>query len=91
MCGSWRIQDEGKRGREVDFLLRQGMKIEGAVQVCADPEDEKTNKREINSLMAAMEEFELKEGIIVTMDLAKQLTMEGRTITYVPLFEWLLS
>jgi len=80
-----------KRGREVDFLVRHGMKIESAIQVCADPEDEKTNKREITALIAAMDEFDLKESIIVTMDLAKQLTMESRTINYVPLFEWLLS
>lgn len=80
-----------KRGREVDFLLRQGLKIENAIQVCADPEDEKTNKREINALIAAMAYFDLKESIIITMDLAKQLSIEGRVINYVPLFEWLLS
>ena len=80
-----------KRGREIDFLLRQGLQIESAIQVCADPEDEKTAKREITGIMAAMEEFDLKESTIVTMDLAKQLVMEGRTINYVPLFEWLLG
>ena len=80
-----------KRGKEVDFLVRKGMKIESAIQVCANPEDDKTKKRELSALNAAMHEFDLKEGIVITLDVRHELKDQGRKITFVPLWEWLLQ
>jgi len=80
-----------KRGREVDFVIREGMNIQHAIQVCADPEDEKTNKRELAGLNAALQAFDLKRGVIVTLDTAGETKMENRRITYVPISEWLLA
>ncbi len=79
-----------KRGKEVDFLVRKGMKIESAIQVCANPEDDKTKKRELSALDAAMHEFDLKEGIVITLDVRHEMKNQGRTIVFVPLWEWLL-
>ncbi|MCK4389874.1 MAG: ATP-binding protein [Desulfobacterales bacterium] len=80
-----------KRGREVDFVVRKGLKIESAIQVCSDPEDKKTNKREMTALEAAMREFDLKEAVIITLNVKSEFKEQGRTITFIPLYEWLLS
>lgn len=82
---------KGKRGREVDFLIRKGLNIEMAIQVCFDPEDEKTVQREINALDLVMQEYEIKDGLIITMNEAKLLKKRKRVITFIPLYEWLLS
>lgn len=80
-----------KRGREVDFLIRKGLNIEMAIQVCSDPEDEKTVQREINALDLVMQEYDIKDGLIITMNEAKLLKKGKRVITFIPLYEWLLS
>lgn len=80
-----------KRGREIDFLIRKELKIESAIQVCSDPNDEKTVRREMSALDSAMKEYDLKEGLIITMNDAGTLKREIGTITLVPLYEWLLG
>ncbi len=80
-----------KRGREVDFLIRKGLKIESAIQVCSDPNDEKTARREIAALESAMQEYDLKEGLIITMNDTGTLKRERGAITLIPIHEWLLS
>ncbi len=80
-----------KRGREVDFLIRKGLKIESAIQVCSDPNDERTARREIAALESAMQEYDLKEGLIITMNDTGTLKRERGAITLVPIHEWLLS
>lgn len=79
------------RGKEVDFVLRKGLKIESAIQVCADPGDHITVKREITALEAAMDEFDLNEAIVITLDKMKEHKKDGRTIKFLPLYEWLMT
>jgi len=47
--------------QEVDFLIKQGTKIKELIQVCWDIENFDVKKREINSLVSAMNEFKLKK------------------------------
>jgi len=80
-----------RRGKEVDFIIRQNMKIEQVIQVCVDPEDEKTRQREIIAIQSAMHEFSLKEGVILTLNKSETIWKQGETIIFIPLYEWLLS
>jgi hypothetical protein len=48
-------------------------------------------KREIRSLLEAMDEFALKEGLIITEDDDKELAVDGRKIIFKPLWKWLLD
>src|SRR3989344_2913787 len=52
---------------ECDFIVRVDSKIEKAIQVCYDLNDE-NKEREINGLINAMEKFNLKSGLILTLD-----------------------
>lgn len=80
-----------KKGGEVDFLVKEGLKVKEAIQVCWRMDDEKTKKREVRSLLNAMDEFKLKSGLIITESFEGLEKIDGgRSIVYVPLWKWLL-
>jgi len=79
-----------ERHKEVDFVIKEKLKITQLVQVCWNIEDEMTKKREINSLVKAMGEFKLKEGLIITEDFECEEKLNGRKIIFLPLWKWLL-
>jgi len=78
-------------GLETDFLIRTATKVSMAIQVAARLNNPKTKKREVNGLLAALNHFDLKEGIILTGDESGSEMMEGRTIRYQPIWKWLLE
>jgi hypothetical protein len=80
-----------KTGKEVDFLVKKGEKVERLIQVCYDLSEEKTKKREVSGLIRAMDEFTIHEGTIITDNYEDTETIEGKTIVYTPLWKWLLG
>jgi predicted AAA+ superfamily ATPase len=78
-------------GGEVDFIVKEGLDVDEAIQVCWDPEDEHTRKRETKALYRAMEEFDLHRGIVVTEDYEMEEETAGRRIFFRPLWKWLLE
>jgi hypothetical protein len=79
-----------KSGREVDFIVKDGLKIKKLIQVCWNVEDIKTREREVKSLLEAMKEFKLKQGLIITEDYENEKKIEGKKIKFIPLWKWLL-
>jgi len=77
-------------GVETDFIVRANAKIETALQVTARLTDDKTKKREMNGLLAAMENFNLSEGSILTDDESGVETLNAKTIRILPVWQWLL-
>ena len=77
--------------KEVDFVIREGGKVQLAIQVCYSLSDTKTYDREIKSLLSCMEEYKLKEGFVITNDTLKKEVIEGKTINFIPLWEYLLN
>jgi predicted AAA+ superfamily ATPase len=55
-----------------------------------DVEEPKTAQREIAGLESAMEEFRLKEGLVITLNESGVLEKPAGMISVVPLYEWLL-
>jgi len=78
-----------KDGFEVDFVVKNGQNIQTPIQVCWNVDDEKTRKREENSLLRACKKFKLNSGMILTEDLCETVQREGLTIQYYPLWRWL--
>jgi len=78
-------------GKEVDFVIKEGLRVKELIQVCYDIGEEKTEKREVSSLIKAMKEFELNEGLIITSDYEGGEEVNGRKIIYTPLWKWLLT
>lgn len=84
------FQDKG----ECDFLVKNLLKITEAIQVTCDLNDN-NSKREIDGLMEAIQKFELKEGLIITENIQKELEykIDGKKIKIraVPVWAWLLE
>jgi hypothetical protein len=57
-----------KSGKEVDFLIKNGIKIEKLIQVSLSLDDAKTKKREIASLLEASKELKCDNLEIITLD-----------------------
>jgi hypothetical protein len=53
-------------------------------------QDEKTRNREIRSLAKAMKELEVERATVVTEDTKKEEKLNGKTISVVPLWKFLL-
>ena len=80
-----------RTGREVDFAVKGKLKVSELVQVCWRIEEEKTRKREITALVKAMDELKLKEGLIITENTEGRENINGKWITYKPLWKWLVE
>jgi predicted AAA+ superfamily ATPase len=79
-----------KNKGEVDFVIKEGLRVKELIQVCYSM-NEKTEKREVSSLMKAMDEFKLREGLIITEDLDTEENVDGKKIRFHPLWKWLLE
>jgi predicted AAA+ superfamily ATPase len=75
--------------REVDFVLKDKTLVQQVIQVSYDIEDMNTKERERRSILKAMNEFKLKEGLIITESFEQDEEIDGNTIVYKPLWKWL--
>jgi uncharacterized protein len=80
-----------KGKKECDFILKDGKTIVNALQVSYSLKDSGTRKREIEGLLEAMKEFQLKKGMILTYDESESFSEEGREIEVIPVWKWLLK
>jgi len=79
-----------KNKRECDFLIKQKTKIIEAIQV-TDVISAANRERELNGLIAAMESFNLKKGLIITRNQEEKFRYQSREIRVLPIYKWLLS
>lgn len=82
---------KNERHREVDFVIKESLKVKSAVQVCWNIEDLKTKKRELDSLIAGLEDLNLKEGLVITEDYENVEYYKEFEIKFIPLYKWLLN
>lgn len=79
-----------KQAQEVDFVITELGTPVDAIQVCySDLEDQETRNREINALLECLQVLELPSGKILTLSLEDVLLMGGKTIHFIPLYQWL--
>ncbi len=83
------------QNEEVDFVLKEGLKIKQLIQVCYDISRPDTKKREVRALINASKELKCNNLLIITDD--KEGEEEAvwfgtkRKIKYIPLWKWLLE
>lgn len=77
--------------REVDFVIKQGMKIITAIQVCFTLNDFKVKEREIKALLDANKELKVDSLALITDDEEGVEKVNNCTITIIPLWKWLLT
>lgn len=83
----------GTEGRKVDFLLGDvsGIDPYELVQVTYDMSAEKTRKREVGSLEAAMRFTKLDTGTIITLRERTKIETPAGTIAVIPAWQWCLT
>jgi len=80
-----------KGKKECDFIIKDGLNITQAIQVCRTLQDEETKKRELEGLIEALETYGLNEGMILTEDEEFETDAEGRRVIVKPVWKWLLE
>ena len=82
-----------ERDREVDFIVKDGLKIRELIQVCYNTIDIKTKERETRALIKASKELKCNNLIVITEDYEKEENIEWfgtkRMIKFIPLWKWL--
>jgi predicted AAA+ superfamily ATPase len=79
------------RNSEVDFVLKEGLKIKQLIQVTYASSKDEIEKREIKSLIKASELLKCKDLLVITWDYEDELKAENRKIVFKPLWKWLLE
>jgi predicted AAA+ superfamily ATPase len=76
--------------RECDFVVLEQNRPALAIQVCWElaPANE---AREVAGLLAALREYHLPHGLILTANQVQSLVRDGRSITVQPAWKWLLT
>ena len=87
----WKNQQQ----EEVDFVVKEGIKIKQLIQVCFDITNLKTKNREIRALIKAGKELKCNNLLIITEDKEGEEQAEWfgdkANIKYIPLWKWLLA
>ena len=79
-----------KEAAECDFIVKQGLDVTEAIQVCVTIADKGTRSRELRGLKACCKRFRLPHGVIITLDESESFEYDGIAITVIPLYRWLL-
>lgn len=79
------------QGNEVDFVIKEGLKVTQLIQVSYNIDKKETKEREINALIKAGLELDCKDLLIITEDYDSSEMLNGHKIVFTPLWKWLLK
>jgi predicted AAA+ superfamily ATPase len=86
---------KSKKGKEIDFVVKEGLNITEAIQVCFSVEDERTRQRELQALKEVKDELKAARLTLITNDEESTVPVEfphGQgEINIIPLWKWLLQ
>ncbi len=76
---------------EVDFVVKEGLKVRRLIQVCYDVENVETKKRELRALIKASNELKCSNLLVITKDYEGEETIGKKKVKFIPLWYWLLN
>jgi len=79
------------QGNEVDFVVKEGLKVKQLIQVTYANDRDEIREREIKDLMKASELLKCKDLLCITWDYEGEEKIKGKKIKFVPLWKWLLN
>jgi len=80
-----------KKGKEVDFVIKEGLKVRQLIQVTYASNKDEIEKREIDSLLKASELLKCDNLLVITWDLEDEVKVDNKTIRFLPLWKWLMD
>ncbi len=75
---------------EVDFVIKDGLRVKQLIQVCYDI-NYNTKNRELKTLVKAGRELKCKDLLVITWDYESEEVIDGRKIKFIPLWKWLIK
>jgi len=75
--------------REVDFVIKKGLRIEQLIQVTYYLGENK--EREVRSLLQASKELKCNNLLVITDDYEGEEVIKRKKIKFIPLWKWLLE
>jgi predicted AAA+ superfamily ATPase len=82
---------EDYQQNEVDFVIKEGLRIKQLIQVTYACSKNEIEKREIKALLKASELLNCKDLLIITWDYEDEIKANSKTIRCLPLWKWLLN
>lgn len=79
------------QGREVDFIIKDGLSVKQLIQVTYASSKDELNRREVEALIKASTDLRCKNLLVLTWDYEDEEKKDGKKIRYVPLYKWLLG
>jgi predicted AAA+ superfamily ATPase len=76
---------------EVDFVLKEGLKVKQLIQVTYASNKDEVEKREIKALIKASELLKCKNLLCITWDYEDEVKVENKKVKFLPLWKWLLE
>lgn len=80
-----------RNDREIDFVLKDGLKVTELVQVCYELTSDDVVEREVKALVEAGKELKVAKLSVLTWNEKREVTKDQLTIQFIPLWEWLLN
>ncbi len=79
------------QGREVDFVLKEGLKVKQLIQVTYASARDEIERREIKALLKASSLLKCRNLLCITWDYEDEEKIKRRRIKFLPLWKWLLK
>ncbi|MBI2176276.1 ATP-binding protein [Candidatus Woesearchaeota archaeon] len=77
--------------KEVDFVVKKGLKIRQLIQVSWDISEYKTKEREIKALHKASRELKCNNLLVITGGYEAEEAFAGKKISFLPLWKWVMT
>jgi len=81
---------KSKQQYEVDFIIKDGLKIKELIQICCDINKLDTKDRELRALLKGAEELKCSKLLVITKETEGEETIDGRKVKFIPLWKYLL-
>ncbi len=78
-----------RNDREIEFVLKKGYEVTELIQVAYDATSQDVEEREVKALIEAGEELDVTKLTVLTWNEKREVKKDGKTIQFVPLWEWL--
>ncbi len=82
---------QDQQGIEVDFVVKQGKKVDRLIQVSSEMKSKDVWEREVRGLVEASEHLRCDNLLILGGDDSKEIEKDGKLIKVIPLPLWLLN
>ena len=80
-----------RNNREVDFVLKKGIKVQELIQVAYDTSNPDTEQRELKALFEAAVELGVEKLTVITWDNKKEIKKDNLTVNFIPAWERFLN